>query len=169
MGASTRQIEQVYRRRFKGFVGAATGILGSADDAVEVVQEGFAQALAKRREFRREAPIEAWVWTIVLHKALDRRRVTEPVDSLDRVPEMGLPDPQRDQELDAALRALAPRQRLMVYLYHLADLPYSTIAEICGVGEGTVGATLAQARAALAESLADTRPAVSQVSQGGRR
>ncbi|MGH3025438.1 MAG: RNA polymerase sigma factor [Gaiellaceae bacterium] len=169
MGASTRQIEQVYRRRFAQFVGAATGILGSADDAVDVVQEAFAQALAKRREFRSDGPVEAWVWAIVLHKAFDRLRVAVPIGSLDEIPELGLPDAERDPELAAALRALAPRQRLIVYLYYLADLPYSSIAEVCAVSEGTVAATLAQARAALAASLAETPLCVTRISQGGRR
>jgi DNA-directed RNA polymerase specialized sigma24 family protein len=41
----------------------------------------------------------------------------------------------------------------MVFLRYFADLDYATIAEVCEVGEGTVAATLAQARAALAQRL----------------
>ncbi len=132
-----------------------TAVVRNPEDATEVVQEGFAQALARRREFRSEGPLEAWIWKIVLRKAFDRSGSTHAAVSLDERPEIGLPDPERDPALAAALRELPPRKRLIVYLHYLADLPYSTVAEICGISEGTVAATLAQARAALAGSLAE--------------
>lgn len=154
MGASSRQIEQVYRGRFSGFVRAVAAVVRNPEDATEVVQEGFAHALARRNEFRSEGPLEAWIWKIVLRKAFDLSGSAHPDASLDELPEIGLPDPERDPALAAALRQLSPRKRLIVYLHYLADLPYPTVAEICGISEGTVAATLAQARAALAASLA---------------
>lgn len=51
--------------------------------------------------------------------------------------------------LAEALQALPPKRRLIVFLRYFADLSYAEIGELCGVSEGTVGATLAQARAAL--------------------
>ena len=44
------------------------------------------------------------------------------------------------------MRALPPRRRLVVFLRYFADLSYAEIAEIAGVSEGTVAATLAQAK-----------------------
>jgi DNA-directed RNA polymerase specialized sigma24 family protein len=41
----------------------------------------------------------------------------------------------------------------MVFLRFYADLSYAEIAEACGVSEGTVAATLAQARGGLADAL----------------
>ena len=55
--------------------------------------------------------------------------------------------------LAEALRSLPPKRRLIVFLRYFADLSYAQIAELCAVSEGTVGATLAQARAALEEQL----------------
>ena len=43
----------------------------------------------------------------------------------------------------------------MVFLRYFADLSYSEIAEIVGVSEGTVAATLAQARATLRTALTE--------------
>ncbi len=137
-----------------------TAVVRNPDDASEVVQEGFAHALARRNEFRSEGPLEAWIWKIVLRKAFDRSGSTHPAASLDELPEIGLPDPERDPALAAALRELPPRKRLIVYLHYLADLSYPTVAEICGISEGTVAATLAQARASLAASLAEEHPDV---------
>ena len=167
MGASSRQIERVYRHRFSGFARSVTAVVSNPEDATEVVQEGFAHALAHRRDFRSEGPLEAWIWKIVLRKAFDRLASTHPAASLDELPEIGLPDQARDPALAAALRELSPRKRLIVYLHYLADLPYPTVAEICGISEGTVAATLAQARAALAASLAEEHEDVAR--NAGRR
>ncbi len=41
----------------------------------------------------------------------------------------------------------------IVFLRYFADLSYAEIAAACDVSEGTVAATLAQARASLAERL----------------
>jgi RNA polymerase sigma-70 factor, ECF subfamily len=168
MGATTRQIERVYRSRYSGFVGAMTAVVRNPEDAADVVQDGFAQALTRRREFHGAGPLEAWIWKIVLRKAFDRLAGARVQVPLRELPELGLPDPETDPELEAALRQLPPRKRLVVYLHYLADLPYPTVAEICGISEGTVAATLSQARVALAESLAERRPEPARTARGTR-
>jgi RNA polymerase sigma-70 factor (ECF subfamily) len=168
MGATTRQIERVYRSRYSGFVGAMTAVVRNPEDAADVVQDGFAQALTRRREFHGAGPLEAWIWKIALRKAFDRLAGARVQVPLRELPELGLPDPETDPELEAALRQLPPRKRLVVYLHYLADLPYPTVAEICGISEGTVAATLSQARVALAESLAERRPEPARTARGTR-
>lgn len=163
MGAASRQIECVYRSRYGGFVGAVTAIVRNPEDAAEVVQDGFAQALARRCEFHGDGALEAWIWKIVLRKAFDRLAATRSTALLNELPETGSPDPEADPELEAALRQLSPRRRLVVYLHYVADLPYPTVAEICGISEGTVAATLSQARAALADSLSERRPETARI------
>ena len=73
---------------------------------------------------------------------------------LDTVVEVGHLREERDPELAAAIRALPPRRRLIVFLHYFADLPYRDIAEVLEISDGTVAASLAQARATLLESLA---------------
>ena len=154
VGADAPAIEEVYRARREGFRNALATVSGSYDSAHDAVQEGFAIALAKRGQFR-GGSLEAWIWRISLNCALDGRRTGRRL-ALNGVPETlepKLPDAVGDPELAAAVRALAPRQRLMVFLRYYADLSYAQIAEACGVSEGTVAAALAQARAVLLEAL----------------
>jgi RNA polymerase sigma-70 factor (ECF subfamily) len=147
-----RAIEQLYRGRYVGFRNAVATVTGDYDTARDAVQEGFARAFRQRGQWRGDGSLEGWVWRIVFRAALEQRRGFGEV-SLDEV-ETSLVEPEHDEALAKALRELPPRRRLIVFLRYFADLQYSTIAEVCEVDEGTVAATLAQARNALAQSLA---------------
>jgi RNA polymerase sigma-70 factor (ECF subfamily) len=147
----TRALEQLYRERYVAFRNGLAPVVGSYEDARDVVQEAFARALRARHDFRGEGSLQAWVWRIALRVALERRRHRRetPSDFLD--PE--LVESERDPDLAEALRQLPPRKRLVVFLRYFADLSYAEIAAVGGISEGTVAATLSQARAVLLEEL----------------
>lgn len=144
-------IEELYRQRYTRFRNGVAPVAGSYEAAHDAVQEGFARALRASRQYMGRGSLEGWVWRIVLRTALEQRRPGEEV-SLDEV-EPGFVEPERDFELARAVQALPPRRRLIVFLRYFADLPYRTIAEVLAIDEGTVAATLAQARQALAAIL----------------
>lgn len=149
-----RAIEDVYRRRYGRFHGVLSTITGSYESGHDAVQETFARALAKRSDFRGEGSLEGWIWQIAVRTALEARAGKEVV-SMNGALDPALVDPQRDPVLAAAVRELSPRRRLMVFLRYFADLSYPQIATACGVSEGTVGATLAQAREELLAALGE--------------
>jgi RNA polymerase sigma factor (sigma-70 family) len=157
MDRQTRAIEDVYSRRYQSFRGALAGIVGSYELAHDVIQESFVRALAGRNGYRGEGPLEAWIWKIALRTALELRGHAMEQPLADAF-EPELPEPGRDEELAAALKELPPRRRLVVFLRYVADLDYREIARVCEISEGTVAATLAQAKAALATSLGYSNP-----------
>jgi RNA polymerase sigma factor (sigma-70 family) len=158
MGARISDIESVYRHRYRAFRQMLATIAGGPDEARDVVQDAFAEAIRKRASFRGEGPLEGWIWRIALRLAFARRR-SDPGLPLAEVGESALPDPDADPELEAALRQLAPRRRLIVFLRYFGDLSYMQIAEVCGISEGTVAATLAQAHNELGAVLEPRRGA----------
>lgn len=162
MDRQTRAIEDVYSRRYLCFRGALAGIVGSYEQAHDVVQESFARALKNRGEYRGDGPLEAWIWKIALRTAYEMRGRTTERELADAF-EPQLPKPERDEELAAALRELSPRRRLIVFLRYVADLDYAEIARVCEISEGTVAATLAQAKAALAKSLDYSNPGLHEL------
>ena len=151
MDRRARAIEDVYRSRYGAFRAALTGLAGSPDAAHDIVQEAFARALRQRRRYRGEGPLEAWIWKIAVRTALESRRNGRSAVSLDDM--QAVAAPEHDPVLAEALRGLPPRRKLVVFLRYFADLSYAEIAEMCEMSEGTVAATLAQARAALHETL----------------
>ena len=87
------------------------------------------------------------------------RRRDIPALPLADVGESSLPEPNADRELAAAVRRNPPRRRLVVFLRFFGDMSYQQIAEVCGISEGTVAATLAQARDELSAALDERRGA----------
>jgi RNA polymerase sigma-70 factor, ECF subfamily len=150
MAGVDRLLEDLYRDRYVGFRNALMPVVGDRDAAHDVVQEAFARALRERRKLKRDASAAAWVWQIALNIAFRERRRLR----LDELPEdLTINDPARDPDLAAAIQSLPPRRRLIVFLRYYANFSYAEIAEAAGVNEGTVGATLAQAHAALLERM----------------
>ncbi|HTP28817.1 MAG TPA: sigma-70 family RNA polymerase sigma factor [Gaiellaceae bacterium] len=155
MAASGEQLEALYRERYLGFRRALAAVTGSYELAHDIVQEAFARALARRQTYRGDAPLGAWVWGIAMRVAHEERRRMKPAP-LGEAIEAELPEPGHDPELRDALRSLPPRRRLIFFLRYFADMTYAEIAVICAVSEGTVAASIAQARASIAEALTST-------------
>lgn len=104
MDANTEALEQLYRERYVAFRNGLAPIVGSYEEARDVVQEAFARALRSRADFRGEGSLRAWVWQIALRVAFERSRRGretrwEPLDPQ-------LIETERDPELSAALRRL---------------------------------------------------------------
>ncbi|MDX6514277.1 MAG: polymerase sigma-70 factor, subfamily [Gaiellaceae bacterium] len=159
-------LEDVYKRRHRTFAKALAALTGSIELGDEVVQESFARALARIEQFRGDGPLEAWVWRIAIRTAIEFRRTSSRLElGVELDPQ--LPKAERDPELAAAIRHLPPRRRLVVFLRYVADLSYVEIARTCGISEGTVAATLAQARESLAEELGYAGP--TRLSKGGMK
>jgi RNA polymerase sigma factor (sigma-70 family) len=159
-GATPAQLEALYRTRFAHFVRVAGAICGDGDRGRDVVQTAFIAAIRHRRSFRGDAPLEAWVWRIVVNEA--RRAALEPVatppvENAERLNGHG------GEEHDPLgirrwIAVLPDRQREAIFLRYFADLDYGTIAEALGIEIGTVSATLGAAHRSLRKSVQEVRP-----------
>jgi RNA polymerase sigma-70 factor (ECF subfamily) len=142
------ELELLYRERLVDFCRAATAIAGDAELGRDAVQDAFAHAVRKRRRYRGDGPLEAWVWRIVVNAARDARRKRGPFAELGDSAEA---DSSMSEGLP--LELLTDRQREVLFLHYYADLDYATIAAALGISTGTVGATLSTAREKLREAL----------------
>jgi RNA polymerase sigma-70 factor (ECF subfamily) len=156
-GTSVRldEIEAVYRARLPEFRRVAAAISGDRELARDAVQEAFALAVHRRRGFRGEGPLEAWLWRIVINATRSQvrraeRTVSLPDEGSDRANGHAGTDADR---VRAALALVPERQRLVLFLHYYADLDYATIAEALEISLGTVGATLHAARATVRDLL----------------
>ncbi|HZO79036.1 MAG TPA: sigma-70 family RNA polymerase sigma factor [Solirubrobacteraceae bacterium] len=158
-GAQIGELEALYRGSLPRFVRTASAIVGDEAGGRDAVQDAFVRAVRQRGTFRQEVALEAWVWRIVVHSALDLRanRHREPVDGplVDEFAGNGVPE--ADVEVRAWVAALPERQRLAVFLRYFAGLDYRGIAAALEVEVGTVSATLSAAHAALRRSFQEVQ------------
>ena len=151
-GAKLEEIETLYRRRLADFRRVAAAIVGDPDRARDLVQDAFATAVQRRREFRGDGPLDAWLWRIVVNRARSSARASmetrgEAAAALRQGPNGAGAD--ADSHLAAAVALLPERQRLVLFLRYYADLDYATIADVAGIEPGTVAATLHSARSSM--------------------
>jgi RNA polymerase sigma-70 factor, ECF subfamily len=155
--ASFDEIEAVYRQDGAALERVAIAIVGDEQLGCDAVQDAFVLALRNRANFRRDAPLVAWLWRIVINEARKRRArelgvlATDPSRLEAQAVSMnGAADRAR---VRAVIARLPERQRLVLFLRHYADLDYASIAEVLEIKPGTVAATLSTARDRLREQL----------------
>jgi len=157
-GASLRDIEAVYTRRFHAYASVAAAILRDREGGCDVVQEAFAKAVRTRSSFRSDGSLDAWLWRTVVNTALDERR--SRARDAERLPSPSPPSSNGDRPdsgVAAAIARLPERQRLVLFLRYYADLDYATIADTLGIAAGTVAATLNAAHQALRRQLEEVQ------------
>jgi RNA polymerase sigma-70 factor (ECF subfamily) len=145
----------------------ALRLLGTPNDAADVVQETFLRAYVKLPELR-GATVRAWLFRVALNCAHDvQRRVTrKPADPLEDASGniIDLPDPGLGPEASAlarermtvvrdALQKLPADFRAAVILRDVNELSYDEMSDALRIPIGTVKSRLSRARTMLAATL----------------
>jgi RNA polymerase sigma factor (sigma-70 family) len=129
-------------------------------DAEDAWSETFLSALRAYPRLRPDSNERGWLVTIAHRKALDQLRAggrrARPIAG---VPDAGSSDPPPpDDELRAAVGALAPKQREAVVLHYLGDLPYAEVAVAMGTSPAAARRNAADGIAALRVRLSGGGP-----------
>lgn len=147
-----------YERERPKVLASMMFVARDADLAADVTSEAFARALERWDRVGQMSSPGGWVNRVALNvlKRWRRRRALEE-RLLGR---QFTPSPEEgpsvfDQELWDAVAGLPDRMRQAVALRYVADLREGEVAEIMGVAEGTVAATLSKARRKLAQALGE--------------
>ena len=160
-----RAFEELVASHQHRVFGVALRMLGGAAEAEEVAQEAFLRAHRSLGEFRGDAKLSTWLYTIVSRLCLnrlasgDRRAVRHGEEVLLRVADQGAgPEVHAERgELEGALhRAIAElpeERRVVIVLRDLEGLSYEEIALALGLELGTVRSRLHRARMDLKDKL----------------
>jgi len=122
--------------------------LGSATDAEDVVQDTFLKLLQHLESGGDRSNLRSWLFTVAANGCRDRlrgrRRWLPWQADLDRRTVDAHEDAPDLDHARAALRALAPRDRLLLSL-RAQGLSYREIAAAAGIRDASVGRLLARA------------------------
>ena len=154
----------------------AYGLLGSKQDAEEVVQDAFVRAFRALDSFRGDSSFETWMQRITINLARNkfhwnRRRGEGQMTSLSWIseedgkqrelllpdnrlrPDFSLENAELETQIMNGLSSLPESLKETMVLRHLSDLPYETIAERLDCKVGTVKSRLARGRELLRDYL----------------
>jgi RNA polymerase sigma-70 factor, ECF subfamily len=150
--------EEFYTGTVDRLLGQLFPVTGDLHEAEEVVQEAFARAAVRWTRLRDYDVPEAWVRRVAMNVAVDRarslRRQASAILRLSPSPEVPAVSVEA-LALVEALRTLPVRQRQVIVLHHLVDLPVEEVARTLAIRDGTVKSLLARGRRALAAKLGE--------------
>ena len=143
----------------------ALGVLGSREDAEDVVQDVFMAVIRSRKRLHKVRDLPAYLFT-ALYRAVGRhgmRRARRresfsiaPHEAVAPVAEPAADEGER-QRLREAIRALPAEQREVVTLKIDGELTFAQIAEVLGVSINTAAGRYRYALRNLRTALADGR------------
>jgi RNA polymerase sigma factor (sigma-70 family) len=154
---------ELYRLYSKAMLNIAFRIVGSLDEAEDVLQEAFLDAFNRIRDFRQETTFGLWLKQIVVHRSINllRRRRLELVvlddEHLDGIAEEEVEDDEEIQykvaQVKDAMKELADGYRVVLSLYLLEGYDHEEIGEILDISENTSRTQFLRAKRKLNEIL----------------
>ena len=136
-------------------------VLHDLPAAEDCAQEAFVKAYGAWKDWKPDAPAEAWLHRIALNVAFSYRRWHRLRQVGELVQRLGDPKPEADSselglrsDLLDALRRLPPEQAATIVLRHHHGYTNREIAIALGLPESTVASRLATAKQRLQQELA---------------
>jgi RNA polymerase sigma-70 factor (ECF subfamily) len=154
-----------HQQRVFGF---GVKMCGDAEDAKDVAQETLMTMARTVRDFRGDASLSTWLYTVARSFCIKKRRRSkgapafhEPLDQAAQersgeptaTPEQALLGREARDAVAAALDTLPPEAREVLVLRDLEGLSAAEVAAVTGLSVAAVKSRLHRARAALREAL----------------
>jgi RNA polymerase sigma-70 factor (ECF subfamily) len=137
---------------------------GDREEAADALQDALLSAYRAAASYRGDARVTTWLHRIVVNACLDRvrRRQARPTVPLPQGQDLvavgdALADRETTLDVEAALAALPPEQRVAIVLVDVHGLPVEQAARILSCPVGTVKSRCSRGRARLALSLGHLR------------
>ncbi len=165
---STAAFDRLYRDHVDRIFRFAQRLCGQAEDAKDLVQETFLNAYRGLGQFRGEAQLSTWLYTIASRACLRMRRKRKgeperelsldefiptsegefrlqiPTDGL--TPEQALANKELRDALDGAIQRLPKKYRLVLVLRDMEGLSAKDVGSVMSLNERAVKSRLHRAR-----------------------
>jgi len=150
--------EELYRQHARRLFSLVVRMIGSVDDAEDLLQEVFLQAHRKLSGFRGDSALGTWLYRLTMNHCLDHLRARQvrmnrATESLD---EEGAEEPTAPApvvhavvsrlDLERAIKMLPDGARAAFLLHDVEGFEHREIAQILGISEGTSKSQVHKAR-----------------------
>ncbi|NUO61981.1 MAG: sigma-70 family RNA polymerase sigma factor [Gemmatimonadaceae bacterium] len=170
-GGDVAAFDELVQRHMKRAYAVAYRLLGHREDAEDLVQDAFIQALDRIDTFEAGRPFAPWFFRILTNRGLNARQ-SRALRTMSELPEDvagALVSPERAAEradlaerLRDAVAKLPERQQLIVQLFEIDGWTSAEIAATLGIADGTVRWHVHEARRALRAELEPYRDEASR-------
>lgn len=151
-----RTQEELYRRFSPRMYGVCLRYAGNAEEAEDILQDGFIKVYNKLSSFRREGSFEGWIRRIFVNTAIEHFRrkkylqpVTEKEESTLEGNYLSVLDELAERDILGLVQQLSPGYRTVFNMYVVEGYTHKEIGEIMGISEGTSKSQLSRAKVIL--------------------
>lgn len=156
LASDRRMQEELYRRFSPRMYAVCLRYAGNAEEAEDILQEGFIKVFKKLDSFRNEGSFEGWVRRIFVNTAIEhfrRKRYLLPVTEKEENSLEGkytsVLDELGAKDIMALVQELSPGYRTVFNMYVVEGYTHKEIADLLGISEGTSKSQLSRAKVIL--------------------
>jgi len=153
---SRRMQEELYNRFSPRMYAVCLRYAGNAEEAEDILQEGFIKIFKKLESFRGEGSFEGWIRRIFVNTAIEHFRrkrylmpVTEKEENTIEGKYVSALDALAEKDIIALIQELSPGYRTVFNMYVVEGYTHKEIADMLGISEGTSKSQLSRAKVIL--------------------
>lgn len=151
-----RMQEELYQRFSPRMYAVCLRYAGNAEEAQDVLQDGFIKVFKKMDSFRGEGSFEGWMRRVFVNTAIEhfrRKRYMMPVTEKEENTLEGkytsVLDDLGAKDIMALVQELSPGYRTVFNMYVVEGYTHREIADRLGISEGTSKSQLSRAKVIL--------------------
>jgi RNA polymerase sigma factor (sigma-70 family) len=148
--------EEMYRRFSPRMYAVCLRYAGNAEEAEDILQEGFIKIFKKLDSFRGDGSFEGWVRRVFVNTAIEHFRrkrylqpVTEKEENTIEGKSLSALDGLAEKDILALIKELSPGYRTVFNMYVVEGYTHKEIGDMLGISEGTSKSQLSRAKVIL--------------------
>jgi RNA polymerase sigma factor (sigma-70 family) len=149
---------ELYQRFSPKMYGVCLRYAGNAEEAEDILQEGFIKVFNKIGSFRKEGSFEGWIRRIFVNTAIEHYRkkiYLQPITGYEENSMEGkylsVLDSMAEKDIIKLVQQLSPGYRTVFNMYVIEGYTHRQIADELGISEGTSKSQLSRAKQILQE------------------
>lgn len=152
--------EFLYQKYASKMYGVCLRYSGNAEDANDLLQEGFIKIFKNLTKFRGEGSFEGWIRRIFVNTSIEHFRkkvklynVTEVQENTIEDYDLNILDTLAEKDIISLVNELSPGYRAVFNMHVVEGYSHKEIADILEINEGTSKSQLARAKGVLKKLL----------------
>jgi len=147
---------ELYQRFASKMYGICLRYAGNAEEAEDILQEGFIKVFNKMSSYRGEGSFEGWVRRVFVNTAIEHFRkksylqpITETEENTIEGKYLSVLDHMAEKDIIQLVQQLSPGYRTVFNMYVIDGFTHQEIANQLGISVGTSKSNLSKARVLL--------------------